>query len=174
MAAARRKVIVCGNDRSEPEALTPARRPVPRDRGHLVQVFSGDEEVRLTDALAAAMAAAGFPDRDVFGMRLAVVEAVANAIRHGHGGDRTKPVRVRYRVEPACALVVVEGEGPGFDPGQVPDSVAPGNLDRPCGRGLLLMRHYTTRVRFSGRGNVVILRKLPSTPQGAAREPATG
>jgi serine/threonine-protein kinase RsbW len=164
MAAALWPVIVYVNHRPEPERPVPARRPVSRGHGHLVQVFSGDEEVRLTDAVAAAMAAAGFPECDVFGMRLAVAEAVANVIRHGHGGDRTKPVRVRYRVGPASALVVVQGEGPGFDPGQAPDPMAPENLDRPCGRGLLLMRHYATQVRFSGRGNVVILRKRPSTP----------
>jgi serine/threonine-protein kinase RsbW len=174
MAAATWPVIACGNDRPEPERLTPARRPVPRGHGHLVQVFSGDEEVRLADAVAEAMAAAGFPDRDVFGMRLALAEALANAIRHGHGGDRTKPVRVRYRVGPACVLVVVQDEGPGFDPAQIPDPRADENLNRPGGRGLLLMRRYATRVRFRGRGNVVILRTRPSTPSGAVRESTAG
>jgi serine/threonine-protein kinase RsbW len=173
MAAATRPVPVFDNDRSQLERSVPDRRPVPRDRGHLVQVSSGDEEVRVADAVAAAMAAAGFPECDAFGMRLAVAEAVANAIRHGHGGDRTKPVRVRYRVEPARVLVVVQGNGPGFDPGQVPDPRAPENLDRPCGRGLLLMRYYATRVRFSSRGNVVTLFKRPSTlPEAGGDSPA--
>jgi serine/threonine-protein kinase RsbW len=55
--------------------------------------------------------------------------------------------------------VVVADQGPGFDPCQVPDARADENLERPCGRGLLLMRSYMTRVRFNGRGNVVALFK---------------
>jgi hypothetical protein len=35
----------------------------------------------------------------------------------------------------------------------------PENRDRPSGRGLLLMRHYMTWVRYRGRGNHVILYK---------------
>jgi serine/threonine-protein kinase RsbW len=97
-------------------------------------------------------------------MRLALAEAVANAIRYGNGGDRTKPVRVRYRVGPARALAVVYGEGPAFDPEQVTDPRAGENLDRPSGCGLLLMRHYATRIRFSGRWNIVALCKRPSRP----------
>ena len=51
----------------------------------------------------------------------------------------------------------VEDEGPGFDPRAVPDPREPENLERPGGRGLLLMRRYLTRVAHLDRGNRVVL-----------------
>jgi serine/threonine-protein kinase RsbW len=107
------------------------------------------------------MAAAGYPLRAQFGVRLAIEEAVVNAVKHGHKGDTAKAVKVRYRVGLRDVLVEVEDQGPGFDRGQVPDPLAPENLDRSSGRGLLLMRSFLT-VRYNERGNRVILYKSRS------------
>jgi serine/threonine-protein kinase RsbW len=113
-------------------------------------------------AVAAAMADEGYTERDIFGMRLALEEALVNAIKHGHRGDQTRRVRVRYHVSGAEALVHVEDEGPGFDPDRVPDPLAPENLERAGGRGLLLMRAYLTSVRYNDPGNAVTLCQLRS------------
>ena len=118
--------------------------------------------VPFLDALVEALAGLGYPSRDCAGVRLALEEAVVNGLRHGNGGDPARRVWVRYHVRPDALLVEVEDEGPGFDPGQVPDPTLSENLARPCGRGLLLMRHYMTWVRFSGRGNRVTLCKYRS------------
>jgi serine/threonine-protein kinase RsbW len=61
-------------------------------------------------------------------------------------------------------LAEVEDEGPGVDPKSVPDPRDPENLERPGGRGLLLMRHYMSSVHYSGRGNVVTLCQYRSGP----------
>jgi serine/threonine-protein kinase RsbW len=111
----------------------------------------------VLDAVVSAMAAAGYPERDVFCMRLGLEEALANALKHGHGGEPGKRVRVRYRVGPGRTLARVQDQGPGFDPGAVPDPLAPENLEKPCGRGLLLMRSYLTWCRFNPKGNRVTL-----------------
>jgi CheY-like chemotaxis protein len=58
--------------------------------------------------------------------------------------------RIRY---------VVRDEGPGFDPAKLPDPTDPANLDRPCGRGLLLMRTFMDSVEYNDVGNVVTLTK---------------
>ena len=50
-------------------------------------------------------------------------------------------------------------EGHGFDPEAVPDPTAPENLELPCGRGLMLMRSFMSRVEFNGRGNQVTMEK---------------
>jgi serine/threonine-protein kinase RsbW len=113
------------------------------------------------------MAGLGFPDKDVFGVRLALEEALVNSVKHGHRNDPTRRVSLRYKVVPDCALVEVEDEGPGFDPRQVPDPTDPDNLERPSGRGLLLMRAYTSWVRHNDRGNCVTLCKYPSAPPAA-------
>jgi serine/threonine-protein kinase RsbW len=110
------------------------------------------------------MAGLGFPDKDVFGVRLALEEALVNSVKHGHRYDPTKRVLLRYKVVPEYALAEVEDQGPGFDPHQVPDPTAEGGLERPCGRGLLLMRAYASWVRHNERGNCVTLCKYPSAP----------
>jgi anti-sigma regulatory factor (Ser/Thr protein kinase) len=53
----------------------------------------------------------------------------------------------------------VRDEGPGFDPGGLPDPTDPANLERPCGRGLLLMKTFMDEVRYNDRGNEVTMRK---------------
>lgn len=58
--------------------------------------------------------------------------------------------RIRY---------VVRDEGPGFDPCMLPDPTDPANIDRPCGRGLLLMRTFMDSIEYNDMGNVVTLVK---------------
>jgi serine/threonine-protein kinase RsbW len=117
------------------------------------------EVVPFLDALVEALAGLGYSCHDCAGTRLALEEAVVNGLRHGNGGDPARRVCVRYHVRPDALLAEVEDEGPGFDPSRVPDPTLPENLGRPCGRGLLLMRHYMTWVRFSKHGNRVTLCK---------------
>jgi serine/threonine-protein kinase RsbW len=120
------------------------------------------EEVSpLIESVVAALAGLGYSPRDCMGVGLALEEAVVNGLRHGNGGDPSKHVRVRYRVTREAVLAEVEDEGPGFNPDLVPDPTLAENLERPCGRGLLL-RNYTTWVRFSARGNRVTMYKRRS------------
>ena len=118
--------------------------------------------VPTVEAVVAAMAAAGYADKDRFAMRLALEEALVNGLKHGNQGDPARRVSVRYRVGPEQALVEAEDQGPGFNPDDVPDPLAPENLERPGGRGLLLMRAYLTWVRYNDRGNAVTLCKSRS------------
>jgi serine/threonine-protein kinase RsbW len=140
----------------------PRQQSTLQGHWHEARLRSAARAGPLLDRLEAAMAARGYPQQDRFAVRLALEEAVANAVQHGHGGDPSKEVRVRCRVTSAQVLAEVEDEGPGFDPTWVPDPTAPENLGKPRGRGLLLMRSYLTRVRFSGPGNRVTLCKRRS------------
>jgi serine/threonine-protein kinase RsbW len=117
----------------------------------------------LCDRLSASMTAAGFSNRDIFAVRLAVEEAVMNAIKHGHQGDTCKTVRVGYHLESDRVVIEVEDEGPGFDPGKVADPLSPENFDRSTGRGLRLMRHYMTWIKHNPRGNRVSMCKCRSS-----------
>jgi serine/threonine-protein kinase RsbW len=99
-------------------------------------------------------------DHDVFSIKLALEEALVNAIKHGNQMDRSKKVHISYRLFADRFEVVITDEGTGFDPGDVPDPTAVENLERPCGRGLMLMRHYMTEVNFTGRGNCVTMSKV--------------
>jgi serine/threonine-protein kinase RsbW len=136
----------------------------PEEREPLgLSLRSRAEVPAALDRVAAAMGAEGFPARDVFAVRLSLEEALVNALKHGHGDDPAREVRVRYRVTSEQALVEVEDQGPGFDPDGVPDPLSEEGLARPSGRGLLLMRHYLSWVRHNDRGNCVTLCKCRSS-----------
>jgi len=106
-----------------------------------------------------------YDDADQFAIRLAVEEALVNAIKHGNGSDPTKKIRIEYRVTPDEFCIKIEDEGPGFDPNSVPDPTSPEFLERPSGRGLMLMRYYMSEVSFNDRGNCVIMIKRRSDSQ---------
>jgi serine/threonine-protein kinase RsbW len=120
------------------------------------------ETAPVLEAVAAAMIAEAYLETDVFGMRLALEEALVNAVKHGHHYDPSKEVRVRYQVNAQRAVVQVEDEGPGFDPHQVADPLAPENLERSGGRGVFLMRYYMTWVRYNKKGTCLTLCKCRS------------
>ena len=96
-----------------------------------------------------------YSEEAIFAVRLALEEALANAINHGNCCDRTKAVRIDYRVDPRQAIIRVQDEGPGFSRDGVPDPTARENLEKPCGRGIMLMEAYMTRVHWNKRGNQV-------------------
>ena len=124
------------------------------------RVFRAASEVpALLDDVVAALEALDYPRKDVFAVRLALEEALVNAVKHGNRGDPAKEARLRYHAGPEFVLLEVEDEGEGFDPSAVPDPLAPENLERPSGRGLFLIRKYMTWVEYSERGNRVIMCK---------------
>jgi CheY-like chemotaxis protein/anti-sigma regulatory factor (Ser/Thr protein kinase) len=57
------------------------------------------------------------------------------------------------------ARFTIRDEGPGFDPASVPDPTDPSNLEKECGRGLLLMRTFMDEVQFNSPGNQVTMVK---------------
>jgi serine/threonine-protein kinase RsbW len=116
-------------------------------------------------AVTGAMAKKHYPDKDVFAVRLGLEEALINAVKHGNGGDPSKQVEVRYHVTSERVLVEVQDEGEGFDADGLPDPLAPDNLLRPHGRGLLFMRSFLSWVQFNRTGNGVILCKYRSRPE---------
>jgi serine/threonine-protein kinase RsbW len=74
-------------------------------------------------------------------------------------------VGVQYRVGDKDLEVVIEDQGPGFDPGSVPDPTLDENLENPSGRGMTLMRAYMTEVRYEGRGNRLRMRYKRPAPK---------
>jgi len=97
------------------------------------------------------------PRRLQFNLRVALAEALANAIRYGNGLDPAKLVRVRVEVASDAVRLHVADEGRGFDPQATPDPTTPDNVMREDGRGLFVMRHLVDQVTFNDRGNVVCL-----------------
>lgn len=126
-----------------------------------------------------------FDDADRMRVGVAVHEAAVNAIVHGNleiGSDlknggwdgyhraiaerRTARPYVDRRVtvemwaeRRAVFGVRIADEGPGFDPAALPDPFDPANLDKPSGRGLLMIRSFFDVVEHSPTGNVITMTK---------------
>lgn len=116
-----------------------------------------------------AAEASGFAPDTVFAIRLALDEALTNAVRHGNNSDPDKQVDVEYRVGPEQIVITIQDQGPGFCPEELPDPTAEENICRPHGRGVMLMRAYMSDVAFNKSGNRVTLTKRRSCclPQNA-------
>jgi serine/threonine-protein kinase RsbW len=125
----------------------------------LLELHTIDEMRHALSSLVAELRSLGYSDKEQFGIRLSLEEAIVNAIRHGHRGDPSKRVQFRYRLDGQSFQAEVEDEGPGFNPNVLPDPLAPENLELPGGRGVFLMRHYMTFVRYNENGNCVSLHK---------------
>ncbi len=90
-------------------------------------------------------------------LKVALGEALANAILYGNRQDTEKRVRVQAELRPGEAVITVSDEGEGFDPDSVVDPTRPENRDRSHGRGLFLLRSLADEVRYNERGNAVTL-----------------
>lgn len=112
----------------------------------------------LVARIAQALTRQKYPEPSRFAVRLALEEALSNAFRHGHSALPPRaPVHVEYRIGPADLTIRVADQGPGFNPDAIPDPTLDENLERPGGRGIMLMRAYMTRVDFDPPGNTVTL-----------------
>ncbi len=114
--------------------------------------------------LMSALHRAGYDKETIFAIKLAFEEAVTNAVKHGNRNDRQKHVHIRYFVDPTRVIIGVADEGPGFSPSNVPDPTADENLERPCGRGIMLMGAYMNKVAYCGCGNEVWMLKEVEPP----------
>jgi serine/threonine-protein kinase RsbW len=123
-------------------------------------ILSDPEELHsVEDAILRAMGRHGYGERDQFGMKLALEEAVTNAIMHGNRMNRSKKVTIDFTVDDKKVELAVADEGPGFDSAKVPDPTRGEALERPCGRGIVLMKAYMDDVRYVPPGNKVVLTK---------------
>ena len=147
--------------------VTVLESPSLRDDWHRIRLSSAQEMPSVIEAVVGPMHELGYPHKDIFGVHLMLEESIVNAIKHGHQNDTSKEVEVRYRISQEHVLVEVEDEGQGFILALVPDATAPENLDKPSGRGLLLIRHYATWLRLNNWGNCLAFCKCPSEPLAA-------
>ncbi|MEZ6060667.1 MAG: ATP-binding protein [Planctomycetaceae bacterium] len=118
------------------------------------------EALKVQDRVIALMEQRAFSSKDVFAMRLAMEEALTNAIKHGNRGNHTLNVRIECDISDERVRVVVADEGTGFNPDDVPDPTLPEFIGRAAGRGLILMRAYMDLCRYNDRGNQITMERF--------------
>lgn len=106
-------------------------------------------------------------DDALFGVDMAVREAVANAVLHGNQQDATKQVIVVFHYAADFLAIEVRDFGVGFVLDEVPDPTADANLLKTSGRGILFMRTFMDEVSWARHpqgGTVVRLVKKCASP----------
>lgn len=123
---------------------------------------------------------------------IAVEEALLNALYHGNlevSSDlkeqdpnlfeetarqrcleepyRNRRIFVDAFVSRESAKFTIRDEGCGFDPTMLPDPCDPENLEKPSGRGILLMRSFMDEISFNDQGNQVTLVKRGVEPDSS-------
>ncbi len=110
---------------------------------------------RIMDLVADLGCAAGRED-DV---RLALDEALTNAIAHGCRGDATKQIQCSvFCDQERGMLIIVRDPGAGFDPAKVPSPLVGENLFASHGRGIFLINRMVDQVCFERGGTEIHMR----------------
>ena len=91
-----------------------------------------------------------------FEIETALREALANAIKHGCGGDTSKQVRCCVACDQSRGmLIVVSDPGHGFDPTTVPSPLVGQQLYSEHGRGLYLINQLMDEVWYTDGGTQI-------------------
>ncbi len=114
----------------------------------------------VSELIAEVLQTIPYSEHDIFSIKLAVEEALNNAIEHGNRMDPDKWVNVVFTATSERFDIRITDEGQGFDPEDTDDPPGVHTLRHAFGRGLLLMRGFMTEVRSHGRGNVVTMAKV--------------
>ena len=122
------------------------------------------EAHRVLDRILDQVKGHGYSDDAYFAIRLAMDEALTNAVRHGNCCDTSKKIVVEYSVTDEAFRATIEDEGCGFEAAGLPDPTEDENIERPCGRGVMLMKAYMSDVRYNPCGNRVTLTKYRDCP----------
>lgn len=129
-----------------------------------------------------------FAEHDCFRVAMAIDEALANAYYHGNLEVSSKlreqdcfsfeRLASQRREEQPYAhrkiflkislgeelRVTIRDQGPGFDLSMLPDPFDPSFVERPCGRGVVLMRSFMDSIEFNEFGNqVTMVKKINGT-----------
>lgn len=121
-----------------------------------------EEVSRVEHAVLHQAEELGYSGADRFAIQLAMEEALANAIKHGNDNDPTKQVTIDFLVTQEFVQITITDDGPGFNPNDVPDPTLTENLDKPFGRGVMLINSYMTEVSYSPTGNAITMKKIRS------------
>ena len=101
----------------------------------------------------------GIMSFDEINVKVAIVEALMNAVEHGHKLNPNLNVKVEVEIDEQKSVIKISDEGKGFNHKHLPDPTAPENLYRPRGRGIYMMYRLMDEVNFNRRGNSVRLVK---------------
>jgi serine/threonine-protein kinase RsbW len=89
--------------------------------------------------------------------------------------DPARKVGLSYLATADRIEIRIADEGVGFNPCAIPDPTVDENLQRPCGRGIMLMRSYMDEVSYAlGGREARMVKHRRAAPDGGKPETAEG
>ncbi|MFN5466541.1 MAG: ATP-binding protein [Pirellulaceae bacterium] len=125
-----------------------------------------DEGQVAIQELMGALVEQGWDGSEFFQVNMAAEEAVVNAIEHGNKRDPCKSVHLLFRVSPTEIYLEITDQGAGFNPDTLPDPTDEDLIDKPRGRGVMLIKEFMSEVHYNDRGNSVVMIKRRSAETG--------
>ena len=135
------------------------------ERKFTLQVPSSTENLALIrEFVSSAAKQAGFNDKEIGRLELAVDEACANVIEHAYGHDANKEVIVRAKLDENELSIDIEDTGKGFDPTTINQEELEQLISkrRTGGLGMRLMKTLMDEVRYEiepGKKNALHMSK---------------
>ncbi len=114
---------------------------------------SGDLD-KLTRWIIEACDAARLSKKTAFAVQLCLDEAVANILEHGKGSARASAIAAALECSDSNVVLEIEDDGEPFDPAMAAAPQAPHTLEAasPGGRGIHLMRQFSSRMEYARTG----------------------
>jgi len=130
---------------------------------------------QANDMLADLFAHTPLTDRQIKDLKQAVMEMGGNAIEWGHRKNADLVLRITYRINPDSITLIIQDQGPGFNPGNLPHAASDedpiGHIElrnelglREGGFGIMLARGLVDDFKYNTRGNEVTLIKRFDSP----------
>ncbi len=98
-------------------------------------------------------------DAALFDIRLCLEEALVNAIKYGNALREDLNVDLEVEYGDGQVRLVVQDQGPGFDPKKLEDCTEEKNLFKNRGRGVYLIHQLMDEVRYNEKGNRLVMVK---------------
>ena len=125
---------------------------------------------QANDMLADLFLRTPLTERQIKDLRQAIMEMGGNAIEWGHRKNADLVLRITYRIDPTAVTLVIQDQGPGFNPKTLPHAASDedpiGHLDirnelgiREGGFGIMLARGLVDAFAYNAKGNEVTLVK---------------
>jgi two-component system, OmpR family, response regulator len=131
---------------------------------------------QVSDLLADLFAHTPLTERHIKDLKQAVMEMGGNAIEWGHRKNAELVLRITYRIDPNAITLIIQDQGPGFDPRDLPHAASEEDPIRHLeirnelglregGFGIMLARGLVDRFWYNERGNQVTMVKQFEQPQ---------
>jgi serine/threonine-protein kinase RsbW len=121
---------------------------------------------KLEELVIQQAALAGFDEDDQSQVGMAARECAVNAVVHGNRYNKNKRVHLEIQRSEQSLTIVIGDEGDGFSLDDLPDPLAPENLMKQSGRGLLLIRafmdEFDLHPRAGGGTEVKLVKHVPA------------